>query len=503
MKNVFCIFLLCILFIKVQAQNVGINATGATPDNSAMLDVDAANKGLLIPRIQLLSVTDIITIATPTKSLLVYNKNGNTLQMPEGEGYYYWDGSKWVKLQTNATNNAWLTNGNVGTTPTTNFIGTNDDNSLVLKVNKVFSGILDSSKQNTATGFRALQYALDSIGKYNTAVGYNGLSFNGSGSHNTALGKDALKYNTIGDDNTANGDGALLFNRSGTGNTASGRASLLTNTNGYNNTANGYLALNNNNGNRNIGIGTSSGTNITTGNNNIAIGNNTNVLSGTADNQLNIGNEIYGLNLGTVNSTLGVGTNNPTTKWHINGKIRIDDGTQGNGKILQSDANGVGSWVKSNATVSAVNGVFGAGVDVTSSTWQYTTAYVDLPPGRWMVFGTYLIIPSNKDLMANEGVWMRTTFSDNDISFSYSGDLIGARLISGNLNGNQSYSLANGQVIINNTSASTKRYYVWAEIDKYDWKNNGYQNTALFNFKLSNFCGSYWNENQITAIPMN
>jgi hypothetical protein len=33
-----------------RAQNVGINATGAAPDASAMLDVSATDRGLLVPR---------------------------------------------------------------------------------------------------------------------------------------------------------------------------------------------------------------------------------------------------------------------------------------------------------------------------------------------------------------------------------------------------------------------------------------------------------------------
>ena len=41
---------------------------------------------------------------------------------------------------------------------------------------------------------------------------------------------------------------------------------------------------------------------------------------------------------------IGIGTSTPSTLLHVNGKLTISDGTQGNGKILMSDANGKASW---------------------------------------------------------------------------------------------------------------------------------------------------------------
>ena len=37
--------------VELNAQNVGINETGATPNSSAMRDISASTKGLLIPRL--------------------------------------------------------------------------------------------------------------------------------------------------------------------------------------------------------------------------------------------------------------------------------------------------------------------------------------------------------------------------------------------------------------------------------------------------------------------
>ena len=68
-----------------QTQNVGINDNGATPDPSAMLDVNSSNKGMLIPRVSSTSV-----VSNPATGLIVYQKSDNT--------YYYYNGTAWVKF---------------------------------------------------------------------------------------------------------------------------------------------------------------------------------------------------------------------------------------------------------------------------------------------------------------------------------------------------------------------------------------------------------------------
>ncbi|WP_143310583.1 hypothetical protein [Chitinophaga vietnamensis] len=91
-----CFFLLA---LTAKAQ-VGVGTT--TPDASAALDVTAADKGVLVPRIALRDVMDPYPVAVaPAKGLLVFNtaagvKGGN------GAGFYYWSGAdgnpanKWI-----------------------------------------------------------------------------------------------------------------------------------------------------------------------------------------------------------------------------------------------------------------------------------------------------------------------------------------------------------------------------------------------------------------------
>jgi uncharacterized protein (TIGR02145 family) len=71
----------------------------SSPNTSAMVEVDATNKGVLLPRVTLSGSTDATTIATPATSLLVYNTATVSDVVP---GYYYNSGTSgspvWVRL---------------------------------------------------------------------------------------------------------------------------------------------------------------------------------------------------------------------------------------------------------------------------------------------------------------------------------------------------------------------------------------------------------------------
>jgi hypothetical protein len=87
------LFLLTVSF----AQVVGVGTS--TPNSSAMLDVTATNKGFLPPRVNLLSITDVSTIANPANGLLVYNQaTAGTAPNNVVQGYYFFNGQKWVRI---------------------------------------------------------------------------------------------------------------------------------------------------------------------------------------------------------------------------------------------------------------------------------------------------------------------------------------------------------------------------------------------------------------------
>jgi hypothetical protein len=91
---------LLLMSLIANGQSVAINNTGDVAKASAVLDLDAGNKGLLIPRVSLLSATDVATIPSPDTSLLIYNKaTAGTSPNNVVPGFYYWDGTKWVNFR--------------------------------------------------------------------------------------------------------------------------------------------------------------------------------------------------------------------------------------------------------------------------------------------------------------------------------------------------------------------------------------------------------------------
>lgn len=80
-----------------QMGQVSIGNSGAV-DASAILRVDATNKGVLFPKVTLTGTTDNTTITSPSTGLLVYN-TGTNPGFPAA-GYVIWDGGKWTKIST-------------------------------------------------------------------------------------------------------------------------------------------------------------------------------------------------------------------------------------------------------------------------------------------------------------------------------------------------------------------------------------------------------------------
>jgi hypothetical protein len=77
------------------SQNIGINATGAAPDSSAMLDVQSTAKGMLVPR---MTSAQRNAILLPATGLMVFD---NTTK-----SFWFKSTSRWVEL-VDSTNTIW------------------------------------------------------------------------------------------------------------------------------------------------------------------------------------------------------------------------------------------------------------------------------------------------------------------------------------------------------------------------------------------------------------
>lgn len=89
MKTLF-ITLFSFALIGISNAQVGIGTT--SPDNSAMLDVSASDKGILLPRLTSIQRT---AIATPATGLYVFDINTNSL--------WYYNGTIWINTVSEAT----------------------------------------------------------------------------------------------------------------------------------------------------------------------------------------------------------------------------------------------------------------------------------------------------------------------------------------------------------------------------------------------------------------
>jgi hypothetical protein len=350
------LLLFTVLIPLAYSAQVGIQ----TPTPTSTLDIAAKNPtgtatsvdGIIIPRVDRQRAQSMT--AVPVSTLIYINDistgtAAGTTEDVNSVGFYHFDGTKWIALITTSSNNDWHTIGNAGTNPTSNFVGTTDNQNLVFKRNNVNSGLLGTI--NTSFGVGSLP---SSTALLSTAFGVSSLSAATSGSvANSAFGNQSLSANTTGVQNSAFGHQALLNNTTGSRLTAIGSGALRSN-NGGDNVAVGYNALDvlsgttafnvavgadalgtlttgtantaigDNTGNPASGAG---GVALTSGNRNILIGANSTFLNAAANSQMNIGNAIFGTNLSidinSLTANIGIGTATPTAR------LELASGTNG------------------------------------------------------------------------------------------------------------------------------------------------------------------------------
>ena len=168
--------------------------------------------------------------------------------------------------------------------------------------------------------------------------------------------------------------------------------------------------------------------------------------------------------------------------------FRLIDGNEFPGRVLTVGEDGIGTWVS--PALHKISGQRAGFIEFPlnynvpdRAAFRQTGASITLPPGAWEVRANILIsiLAATAQLRplvtANDGAWIRSTFSDcsiieGPIAEVASPDIVGGRLISGGVSGPllvnhlgnlaNSHSIASGSIIINNTSDADKTYYLLA-----------------------------------------
>jgi hypothetical protein len=128
-------FALCVsVGMQTQAQSVGVNNAGLSPDASAVLDINAApanNKGFLLPQ---LTNGQRDAIAAPANGLMLFNQSTGRLN--------YWNGSQWIECNVSAISYTNPAGSNAGPGVCINISGQAPHHSALLEVYGATGGVL-------------------------------------------------------------------------------------------------------------------------------------------------------------------------------------------------------------------------------------------------------------------------------------------------------------------------------------------------------------------------
>ncbi len=194
-----CILLLATTLLKAQ---VGIGTI--SPQASAKLDITAADKGILIPRVSLTGTNDVSTITSPATGLLVYNTaTAGSGSLAVEPGFYYFN-SNWKMLS--SSQNSWSIKGNYSSA-TENF-GTLGNNHIDFLTNGIVRGRMNNLGEfnwgttstaqagdlMAAVGNSTFPFALNGYSSHNGAGVYGSIT----GGTTTYAGVQGEYYGTVG-----------------------------------------------------------------------------------------------------------------------------------------------------------------------------------------------------------------------------------------------------------------------------------------------------------------
>jgi hypothetical protein len=388
MKKLLYTASLALLGTITQAQ-VKVGDNPGTINGGSALEIESTNKGLLMPRVALTSTTTWGLAGTPTAGMSVYNtgtglSSSNTAYPAAGVGEYYWDGTGWVSKKGGAQSSVGADNGLT--------VGYNSTGNVGL------GGTLGKNTEVATAG---------------KTLGFSGSGFVGVG---TAAPKSKLALSNDGgggglaDDISIYSYGSNVAPALTTVSSAGTEAAPANITNG---TSIGYLGF----GGRWNNAWNLNSTNIFS----TYKGDGTTTLSNLGFATANTTRMLI-----DENGNVGVGTTSPATKLEVNngttaGAIKIVDGTQASGKVLMSDANGVGTWQTPASIRPTIIGVFPSPgqtiIPNGSSSPIYSQIYIDLPQGKWIVSAGLTL----SYFVANSRLWLHTYLSSSTTSIAQSG----------------------------------------------------------------------------------
>jgi len=334
MKKIIFLVLILAATLTTYSQ-VAVNTDNSLPDNSAMLDVKSTNRGMLIPR---MNIDQLDSIQNPATGLMVYLTDLNE--------FMYFNGTDWFLINSTKPDFDWgYTAGQVYNIADRIGIGSLPAADVKTTINNTTEYTALQIVTNKSTSDNHARYGISTL-LQGAGSGYqvgssHSIGSNGVGVHigvrnflyNASSGKHYGVYNLLNGngDNTHYGNFSEIYG-SGNGHHY-GNQSLL------HGSGNGAHF-----GTYNELFGSGTGDKYGTFNyvSVIAGGTHYGVYSES------IGSDNYaGFFRGRmyVSDSMGIGTDSPQALLHLAGSFRLSDGSQGDGKILSSDANGNTSWV--------------------------------------------------------------------------------------------------------------------------------------------------------------
>jgi len=149
-------FISCLFFLLSFNAFAQVGIGNTNPNGEALLEIGDATtttKGLLLPRVNLVNTSNFAPMTAHVQGMVVFNKNTAGDVTP---GYYYNDGTQWVKLAADIPSSDWSRIGNAGLNANNNFLGTTDNINLRFRTSNANAFEISSGNSANRGKLRAM-----------------------------------------------------------------------------------------------------------------------------------------------------------------------------------------------------------------------------------------------------------------------------------------------------------------------------------------------------------